>query len=495
MKTVFKPFLLPVIYGTIVALLLLMPVLLCMPTYAAEDEAECWAVIVGVSDYAEINDLEYCDDDARELSHELSPILGEDHIKVLTNASATKQNIEEAVTDWLALSEDTNDTVLLFFSGHGGWEFICPYDSLIYYYDNDIFGDELDGWLDTLDSEKIIVIVDSCVSGTFLKEVSRNGRVILTACSPDESAYDDSILEQGVFSYYILEAFREFEASDTNDNSELSIEEIFDYARPRTTDFTQYKDYVQHPLIRDDVSGELSLLIKVTADVGPDIAQNLNILNIAGETYSSEELPASFIWAAGSSHDFEAFSTVSGGSGTEYVFDSWHDGTALASRAISQGGVYTANYTTRYYLTVESEYGDPQGEGWYDSGSTTTISVTSPEGGVIRQVFTEWSGDFSAVTPSASVNMDGPKTVTASWRTDYVLLFIIVGVGGAVLIGGIVVATLILVKRRGKQTAAPALEKRTTQPPTAIYCANCGAEIEPGDKFCTKCGKAAQGGN
>jgi uncharacterized repeat protein (TIGR02543 family) len=492
MKKVFKPFLLPVIYGAIVTLLLLMPVLLCVPIYAGEDEAECWAVIVGVSDYEELPDLNYCDDDARGLSNELSPVWGDDHIEVLTNSMATKRGIENAVTDWLASREGANDTVLFFFSGHGGWEYVCPHDSLTQYYDNDIFGEELDSWLNTLDSEKIIVITDSCVSGTFLKEVSRNGRVILTACSPDEEAYDDSILEHGVFSYYITEAFSEFEASDTNDNSELSIEEIFEYARTRTTNYTQYKEYTQHPLIRDDYAGELSLIIKVTADVKTDMAQNLNILNIAGENYSLDKLPVSFIWAAGSSHDFEAFSTVSGGSGTEYLFDSWHDGNTSASREISQGGVYTANYTTRYHLTVESEYGNPQGEGWYESGSTATISVTSPEGGIIRQVFTGWSGDSSATTPSASVNMNRPKTVTASWRTDYVLLFIIVGVVSAVLVGGIVAVMTIMRKRRGKRIAAPAIEKRVTQPPTATYCKNCGAEIKPGDDFCTRCGKAVK---
>lgn len=420
-----------------------------MPTYAEGDEAECWAVIVGVSNYKEISDLDYCDSDARELANELSPVWGEDHIRLSTNASATKQNIEDAVTGWLAPLEDENDIVIFYFSGHGGWEFICPYDSLLHSFDNDIFASDLNSWLYGLDSEKIIVTIDACESGSFLGEVSGNGRVILTACSPDESAYDDNIIGHGVFSYYILEAFREFEDADTNGNYELSIEEIFNYAQPRTIDYSQSEHEVQHPSIGDDYAGELSLFIKVTADVEPDIDQNVDILSIAGEAYSPGELPVSFIWAPGSSHYLEALPPLSGGRGIEYVFNSWNDGNTSASRVILQGGVYTANYQTRYYLTVLSDYGDPQGEGWYDSGSTATISVTSPQGAIIRQVFSSWSGDFSTTTPSAFIYMDGPKTLTASWRTDYTQLFIIIGVGAVLLIGGIAAVVVILARRRG----------------------------------------------
>lgn len=423
---------------------LLTAIQLSTPTYAQGDEVECWAVMVGVSSYREISDLDFCDDDAQELANELSPAWGEDHIRLLANSSATKRNIGDAVTDWLAPLEDEDDIVLFFFSGHGGWEFICPYDSLIDSYDNDIFASELDSWLNVLDSAKIIVILDSCESGSFLGGLSANGRLVLTACSSTESAYDDDILRHGVFCYYIIEALNSFEDADANDNYELSVEEIFNYAQPKTTDYEQ----AQHPEMSDNYGGELSLLIKVVANVEPDMAQDISILNIAGQTYSPEELPASFIWAPGSSHYLEALPPASGGSGSECVFNSWSDGNTQASREILGGGVYTANYQTLYYLTVLSAYGNPQGEGWYEAGSTATISVTSPQGGIIRQVFSSWSGDFSTTTPTAFIYMNGPQTVTASWRTDYLLLFVTAGAGGMVLIGGII-ALVILLRRRG----------------------------------------------
>lgn len=519
MKTVFKRFLLFFLCATFATALVLMPIQPSMPVYAEEPEVEYWAVIVGISDYQYVSDLSYCDSDARELSHQLSPFWGEDHIRLLTNDKATKANVEDAITDWLAISEDADDVVLIFFSGHGGWEFLEVYDSLTYSYENDIFGDELDSWLDVLDSEKIIVIIDSCVSGSWIRELKRKGRIILTACSPGEDAWDDYTLEHGVLSYYILEALGDFEATDANDNYEVSIEEIFEYARPRTTNYTEAKPVVQHPLISDNYEGELNLLMKVTAGVEPDMAEDINILSTIEKTYSPAELPVSFTWASASSHDFEAVSPVSGGNGIRYVFTSWDDGNTSASRTISQGGVYTANYKTQYYLTIESAYGDPEGQGWYDAGSTVTISVasieeattkhiftgwsgdltgtaptttltinsamavtanwrteylltvesaygdptgggwydsgslatisvTSPEGVIIRQVFTGWSGDFSATTPSASVIMDEPKAVIASWRTDYAQLYMLIG--GVVVLVGVIsfIVIRMLMKRK-----------------------------------------------
>ena len=130
---------------------------------------------------------------------------------------------------------------------------------------------------------------------------------------------------------------------------ELSVEEIFNYAQSKTTG----RVGEQHPLISDGYAGQLGLLIKVTADVEPGMAEGINILSIAGKTYSSGDLPASLIWAPGSSHDLEAVSKVSGGDGIRHEFNSWGDGTSSASRAISQGGAYTANYKTYYYLAIE----------------------------------------------------------------------------------------------------------------------------------------------
>lgn len=111
-----------------------------------------------------------------------------------------------------------------------------------------------------------------------------------------------------------------------------------------------------------------------------------------------------------------------------------------------------AEYVTQYLLTVNYPLGSPQGSGWYDEGSSATFSVASPvsvEGlmGMLggKYTFDHWKGDSTVTTAAASVTMDGPKTVTAEWRTDNTIPYIVLGGIGAAII---VLVLLLLMKRR-----------------------------------------------
>ena len=95
-----------------------------------------------------------------------------------------------------------------------------------------------------------------------------------------------------------------------------------------------------------------------------------------------------------------------------------------------------------YYIRIESQYGDPKGEDWYNAGSIATFSVTSPEGFIIQQVFVGWSEDSTATTTTATIVMDGPKSVTANWRADYTQLY---GIIGSVVV--IILVVIFLIKR------------------------------------------------
>ena len=203
MKTLFKHIILPFICGTFVASLLLIPIQTFTPVYAQDSESECWAVIVGVSDYQYLSGVDYSDDDALELSQLLSPIWGADHVKLLTNSAATKAGIEDAITNWLAPQEKSNDVVLFFWSGYQDTAgYLLPYDSLTDSYNNDISTDELDSWLGTLESEKIVVM--NTLSEGFTDVLSGAGRIILASSLPGLASWFTSDLGHGVFPYYIL---------------------------------------------------------------------------------------------------------------------------------------------------------------------------------------------------------------------------------------------------------------------------------------------------
>jgi hypothetical protein len=144
---------------------------------------------------------------------------------------------------------------------------------------------------------------------------------------------------------------------------------------------------------------------------------------------------------------------ISAGRDTRYVFLTWAvDGTSVAgnpiSVAINAPHTVVASYKTQYYLAVESDYGDPEGTGWYDSGSTATISVISPVGTIIRQVFLNWRGDSTETTAIATVIMDSPKSLAATWGEDYTQLYILIG--GVAALAGAASVIIVLGGRKRK---------------------------------------------
>lgn len=218
-------------------------------------------------------------------------------------------------------------------------------------------------------------------------------------------------------------------------------------------------------------------------------------------------------------------SLISGGAGKRYVFSGWAvDGSGAAGNPVSvvMNGPRTtvANYKTQFYLSVKSPYGNAQGDGWYDEGTTATFSVEQTHNeGWIKYVFDKWIGDSPATSSTTTIMMDSPKAVVAIYHSDYTTLYLFagsiaaVGVVGAVLGLKVLPRTGILRRRVGPVEGPPpqggipympaatvvhtipemptistptSLQPTTNVPP--ISCSSCSEEI-PGDAyFCDKCG-------
>ena len=217
-----------------------------VPEVPLYGEGRLCGVIIGIGDYSHIDDLYISDDAAEQMYKQFEILWGEGaRLKLLLNSDATRNGIEEAM-NWLASEEDAEDTVLFYFTGHGDKEYIAPYDSLTNSYSNDISTSQLDRWLDALDSEKIVVFIDSCYSGAFGQYLSQNGRVIMSSCANNEVAY-------GELSNYLIQAFSNPLETDANNNQEISVEEI--YASVANQDMRG-----QHPLLYDSNPNELVLV-------------------------------------------------------------------------------------------------------------------------------------------------------------------------------------------------------------------------------------------
>jgi hypothetical protein len=108
-----------------------------------------------------------------------------------------------------------------------------------------------------------------------------------------------------------------------------------------------------------------------------------------------------------------------------------------------------AKYRVQYLLTVVSpnNLGNPQGSGYYDSGTVANFSVSTPVGYVVQQVFAKWTGDVTGTTPQSSTVMTKPVTVYAVWTTSYLQIFLVAGIFAAIAV------ILILRRRYAKSTA------------------------------------------
>jgi hypothetical protein len=243
---------------------------------ASDNPVEYWAVIIGIADYQHLDppplfpssikeyDLSYSDVDAIELATKLSSVWDVDHVRLLVDSQATKLSIQNAITGWLDSKEDENDIILFYFTGHS-WqsnnhEYIMPYNSLVTSRQDDIQDVTLNSWLNCLESNQQIIIIDSCNSGGFINELYRYGRVVLTSCEKNEDSYEYTALKHSVFTYYILDALNNLDNIDKNNDRDICIEEVFNSVESNTRSYSEISLRSQHPRISNCAYESINLI-------------------------------------------------------------------------------------------------------------------------------------------------------------------------------------------------------------------------------------------
>ncbi len=165
------------------------------------DPAHKYAYIVGISNYeGTANDLQFCDDDAREMKTYLQSQGFTCQMDL--DLQATADNIVAGL-NWLASSAAPGDEIAFCYSGHG---YKAPgYGSSIistdlYYithgYVMQIFN--------AANCTKKLVTLDACVIGDFHSDC-QVGTLMATASNKSDS-YDAPDLNNGAWTYYWLEA-------------------------------------------------------------------------------------------------------------------------------------------------------------------------------------------------------------------------------------------------------------------------------------------------
>ena len=132
-----------------------------------------------------------------------------------------------------------------------------------------------------------------------------------------------------------------------------------------------------------------------------------------------------FSWSAGSSHTISTTSPQSGGTGIQYIWNSWTGGGAISHAVIpTSNTTYTAKFTTQYFLTMTAGTGGTVSppSGWKNAGATVSLTAKPMNNTMSSYSFTGWTGtgtgSFTGTTNPVSIVMSGPISETAAFTQN-----------------------------------------------------------------------------
>jgi hypothetical protein len=220
----------------------------------ADEGSTIYGIFAGISDYSQLRqtnpgwgDLSYTADDAIVARDALIANAGmrSENAFTFTDLQATSTNIEAAFND-IAARIGPDDVFVFFYSGHGGQEARAgganaadadSYDETLAFSDRTVTDDEIDTLFDRINSVASIIILDSCYSGGFSKDVvSSPGRMGLFSSDEDvPSLVAGKFQAGGYLSYFFKEAVENGRADEDGDNA-INAMELSQYIHQRYTE-------------------------------------------------------------------------------------------------------------------------------------------------------------------------------------------------------------------------------------------------------------------
>jgi len=266
--------------------------------------ADVWALVIGISDYEEVEDLPYARRDAESVVHWLlENNVPAEQIRLMTDgqtelskqaglaiAPATLVNVREGL-GWLRRVASQDDLVLIHFSGHGYQgaddgtdeadgvdEFFVLSDTRAAAKDDTALrDDEFGRFLDRIASNHVLIFFDSCYSGGLSRslppgrrssgddqdwfgDLRLEGRLLLSASSEGEEAFESPQLEHGVFTHFVLEGLDG--AADVNADYHVTVWELYEYVAERVPAFVDAeRREPQHPQLLGE--GETRIILSL----------------------------------------------------------------------------------------------------------------------------------------------------------------------------------------------------------------------------------------
>jgi Caspase domain len=229
-----------------------------LPVIRASPRKNAHAVVIGLERYRnELPQASHAERDARVVARYLSGTMGyeEGNIALLLNDRATKGDMEKYFETWLPNRVESDDTVFVYFSGHGapnaktGEAYLVPYDGDPVFLNNTGYPlSRLYQSLADLPAKEVVVVLDSCFSGAGDRSVIAKGMrpiiteikspllgkgktIVLAASSGQQVSSTYEQKAHGLMTYFFLKGLQG--EADTNKDGKIDIAELFEYLRPQ----------------------------------------------------------------------------------------------------------------------------------------------------------------------------------------------------------------------------------------------------------------------
>jgi hypothetical protein len=209
------------------------------PDFALPSREHDVAVVIGIEDYHDIAaKSEFSADDARLVKNYLVSLgFRETNIQLLVNGDASNAGFNKTMRHWLPDHVKPDSTVVFYYSGHGAPDvttnpakpeaYLVPYDGdPNYLSDTGYKVENLYDSLGKLKAAKVVVVLDSCFSGSGDRSVLAAGAralvnqfappvgaiaanmAVLTATKANQMSASDPAHKHGVLTYNFLKALR-----------------------------------------------------------------------------------------------------------------------------------------------------------------------------------------------------------------------------------------------------------------------------------------------
>lgn len=229
-----------------------------------------YALVIGIGTYHHLSSLRKTVADARDMHATLADSgYPATHIALLIDDQASKVAIT-GYLDWIARHATPDDTVVIFFSGHGicltggSWasEYLCPVEArLEQIRDTAISITEFSAILRTIPAGRLALFLDTChtdkvgkskdrgiqvmagLSNTAYNQLARGRRqAIIASCRPEEISWELEGMRNGLFNRYLLEGLR---GAAARPDGMIWLSDLFGYVYEHISRLN-----LQHPLQR-----------------------------------------------------------------------------------------------------------------------------------------------------------------------------------------------------------------------------------------------------